>query len=156
MECFGVREQSILFLTGKVDSRAWFEILDHIASCSSCAEEVNRFQDTWDCMGNWYVPPIPSAEFETNFWEKISAEPKWMPKKRQQTPWFQWGPSWAPLALAASVLLVLSWFILPVATPIKLAKPVNQLWNMDDGLVNEVLTDPDAVDIILSSFEGTG
>lgn len=150
MECFGVREQSISFLTGEVDSRLWFEILDHIASCSSCAEEVNRFQEVWDFMENWDVPPIPSPTFKNNFWKKISAERERAHNKPRKTPWFQWGPSWVPVAMAATVLLVLSWFLFPVA------KPVKQLWNVDDGLVNEVLMDPDAVEIILSSFEEAG
>lgn len=146
MECSSVREQSISFLTGEMDSRLWFDVVDHIASCSSCAQEVDRFQEVWELMGNWDIPSTPSPQFEKNFWKSVGVERERGQNKPRKTPWLQWGPSWVPVAMAAAVLLVFSWFLFPVTQPVK------QPWNLDDLLVNEVLMDPDAVEVILSSF----
>jgi len=142
-----VRRQLMSFLTGEIDPHRRLLMESHIASCSSCSEEMDQMERVWGMLGVWEVPSSPSRQFEEVFWKKNSAAWDRIQDQPQKVSWFKWGTLWAPVAMAGAVLIAFSLFMFLRTKPV----PYQQSWNINPNLLDRV--DPDQIEIILSSFE---
>jgi anti-sigma factor RsiW len=89
------KERLVTFLYGETSDRERAEVEAHLAGCVKCAEEVDELRAVRVDLAAWQPP-----EAELGFRivrEPVTASRRWWPV-----------PAWAPVAMAAGVLLALA------------------------------------------------
>ena len=89
------KERLVAFLYGETSDRERAEVEAHLAGCVACAEEVDELRAVRVDLAAWQPP-----EAELGF--RIVREPVTTSRR-----WWQ-VPAWAPVAMAAGVLLALA------------------------------------------------
>ncbi len=89
------KQRLVSFLYGETSERERAEVEAHLAGCAACAEEVDELRAVRADLAAWQ-PPVADLGF------RIVREPV--------TPSRRWWavPAWAPVAMAAGVLLALA------------------------------------------------
>jgi anti-sigma factor RsiW len=89
------KERLVSFLYGETSQRERAEVEAHLADCAACAEEVDELRAVRGDLAAWQ-PPVAELGFRI-VREPVTASRRW------------WAvPAWAPVAMAAGVLLALA------------------------------------------------
>ena len=89
------KQRLVSFLYGETSERERAEVEAHLAGCAACAEEVDELRAVRGDLAAWQ-PPVADLGFRI-VREPVTASRRW------------WAvPAWAPVAMAAGVLLALA------------------------------------------------
>lgn len=99
MNCERMETQLIAYLDGKAREAERREVEAHLAACAACRQRAEEFRRVWGVLDE--MPAVePTMGFDARVRQRVATEP--------QPRWFEWLMPSPRLALAVSLLLVLS------------------------------------------------
>ena len=114
MNCDEVRKATPDYLTSELEAAPLAGVLDHMAECASCREELQGLSETWARLRVLDEEARPSPALRARFYTMLEAYPRDpLPESKQvvgERPlvrWWEWAlrPAAALLILAAGVAL---------------------------------------------------